>query len=157
MVLLLSYKRFSIYLKKLRKLYHISYSHSAGNSFAPQNFLWSYKLEGNVRRCCWLHTYINFTQKWHIFFKLYVKVFQYFFSTLLGNGGFVLQEVLHLTPHTPEKVPHNNPQASEDFWKYDLFKNVPSSQASPPSHLFSFACPISKTPTHVGIDVDAYA
>ena len=49
------------------------------------------------------------------FFKLYVKVFQYLFSTLLGNGGFVLQEVLHLTPHTPEKVPHNNPQASEDF------------------------------------------
>ena len=49
------------------------------------------------------------------FFKLYVKVFQYLFSTLLGNGGFVLQEVLHLTPHTPEKVPHNNPQALEDF------------------------------------------
>ena len=37
------------------------------------------------------------------FFKLYVKVFQYLFSTLLGNGGFVLQEVLHLSPHTPER------------------------------------------------------
>ena len=29
------------------------------------------------------------------FFKLYVKVFQYLFSTLFGNGGFVQQEVLH--------------------------------------------------------------
>ena len=73
LVWLLSYKRFSIYLKKLRKLYHISYSHSAGNSFAPQNFLWSYKLEGNVRRCCWLHTFMNFFQKWHAFFQAVCK------------------------------------------------------------------------------------
>ena len=98
-----SYKRFSIYQKKkyykwykLRKLYHISYSHSAGNSFAPQNFLWSYKLEGTVTRCSWLHTFITFIQKCHaVFFKLYAKVFQYLFSTLFGNGGFVQQEVLH--------------------------------------------------------------
>ena len=99
-----SYKRFSIYPKK-KVLQVVQVAQVV--SYFLFTFCWQLfcttklSLKLQIGRHCYTlllitHFYYFYSKVLRcFFFKLYVKVFQYLFSTLFGNGGFVQQEVLH--------------------------------------------------------------